>query len=289
VRWETVLSIHQLCVGSRSHAFRPWRRSVVASLGRWFDPLRSLAAPGARLPGVLAPVAGIPRLGAGSDEDRDVVDRDVVDSDDVDSDDVDHLGTLLRRYHRVALLPYWSRIRGVVRAERSRCLRTLAAGGYEELLATLHPSLRWRQPVLEVGHPVDADLHLRGRGLTLVPSFFCWGLPVALADHDLPPVLVYPAVVGRPFPEGGCRTRHTGASDSLGSLLGKTRAAVLLAVEDGCTTTELGRRVGVSASSACEHAAVLRNAGLITTTRCGGRVLHTVTHVGEAFVSDTWR
>src|SRR5438876_12229110 len=43
-----------------------------------------------------------------------------------------------------------------------------------------------------VRYPVHRDLRLDGRGLRLVPSFFCRGTPVALADPELPPTLVYP-------------------------------------------------------------------------------------------------
>lgn len=42
--------------------------------------------------------------------------------------------------------------------------------------------LRRRPPVLEVACPrqaEDRDLRLNGRGLTLVPSYFNWGEPVA--------------------------------------------------------------------------------------------------------------
>ncbi|MFD1044932.1 hypothetical protein ACFQ1S_04640 [Kibdelosporangium lantanae] len=64
--------------------------------------------------------------------------------------------------------------------------------GLEHVLGTLHPSIRWRAPVLEVSYPVDQDLHLDGRGLVLVPSFFCQGLPTSFCDNELQPVLVYP-------------------------------------------------------------------------------------------------
>lgn len=61
--------------------------------------------------------------------------------------------------------------------------------------------------------------------------------------------------------------------------LGRTRAAVLLTVADraGCTTTELSITAGVSVSTASEHTTVLRQAGLITTTRHHKAVLHTMT------------
>ncbi|MFF4273396.1 hypothetical protein [Streptomyces sp. NPDC001536] len=57
----------------------------------------------------------------------------------------------------------------------------------------LAPSIRWRPPVLELGkYPTECDIHLNGRGLLLIPSYFCRNTPVSLADPDLPPVLLYP-------------------------------------------------------------------------------------------------
>ncbi|MGW6529449.1 winged helix-turn-helix domain-containing protein [Streptomyces venezuelae] len=53
----------------------------------------------------------------------------------------------------------------------------------------------------------------------------------------------------------------------LEELLGRTRAAVLEEVADGCSTTDLARRVRLSASSASQHATVLRKVDLITTGR----------------------
>ncbi|MGW0561714.1 hypothetical protein ACWDZ4_14150 [Streptomyces sp. NPDC003016] len=42
----------------------------------------------------------------------------------------------------------------------------------------------WRPPVLEVDHPVGRDLQLEGRGLLLIPSYFCWRRPITLIDED---------------------------------------------------------------------------------------------------------
>src|SRR2546423_1252329 len=56
------------------------------------------------------------------------------------------------------------------------------------------------------------------------------------------------------------------------------------ACRPGRTTGELASLVGVSAASASQHAAVLRKAGLITTVRDGGRVLHTLAPTGVALL-----
>jgi Helix-turn-helix domain len=67
-------------------------------------------------------------------------------------------------------------------------------------------------------------------------------------------------------------TRYRGAS-------GEERAQ-LSAIAQGCTTTELADRVGISLAAASQHASVLRDAGLITTRRQGSAVLHVLTPLG---------
>jgi len=72
---------------------------------------------------------------------------------------------------------------------------------------------------------------------------------------------------------------------ALDALIGRTRAAVLHCVEDGCSTTELACRCGVSIASASQHASVLRDAGLLLTQRRGGSVLHSLTSLGAAVLT----
>ncbi|WP_454856268.1 tyrosine-type recombinase/integrase [Promicromonospora soli] len=69
--------------------------------------------------------------------------------------------------------------------------------------------------------------------------------------------------------------------EGLAALLGHSRALALLALRHPCSTTELARRVGVSAGTASRHATALRAAGLVTSTRHGSVMLHHVTHLGR--------
>jgi hypothetical protein len=136
--------------------------------------------------------------------------------------------------------------------------------------------------VLEVDYPVEHDIHLGGRGLLLVPSVFCWRVPVTLIDPGLPPVLVYPVTRGPDWwqPAAGGRGAKT-----LANLLGPTRAACLRVIENGCTTTELARRTGVSPPTASQHAGALREAGLTASTRRANTMLHTLTPLGAALLA----
>ncbi|MFE6285003.1 ArsR family transcriptional regulator [Streptomyces sp. NPDC057877] len=184
---------------------------------------------------------------------------------------------LLREYHDAVVAPYAEHARARVEAERAARCRALLDGGVEGMLASLGPRMRWRAPVLEVYYPAeDRDLYLRGRGLTLVPSYFTWGAPVSFADPGLPPVLWYPLLDEQREPGGELTGRP------LTALLGRARAAALHAAVAGATTGELARAAGVSASAASRHATALRDAGLITSVRDGARVLHTLTPVGAA-------
>ncbi|MEU1392785.1 MULTISPECIES: helix-turn-helix domain-containing protein [unclassified Nonomuraea] len=136
--------------------------------------------------------------------------------------------------------------------------------------------MRWRPPVLEADYATGRyEIHLRGRGLTLIPSYFGRFAPVAMADTSLPPVLVFP--IQHETPGSGPEP-----DDALPDLLGATRARVLrcIAAATGCTTGELARRTGASLSSASAHAQVLQRAGLITSTRHANMVIHQLTRLG---------
>ncbi|MFH8760572.1 ArsR/SmtB family transcription factor [Streptomyces atroolivaceus] len=191
---------------------------------------------------------------------------------------------MVRAYHDAVVAPYEEQTQARIEAERAVRCRGLLDGGVEGMLSGLGPMLRWRPPVLEVSYPkqaADRDLYLDGRGLTLVPSYFNWGEPVAFADPQLPPVLWYsmlhePSPLDAPYEEAADRPLIT--------LLGRARAVALRAASTGATTTEIARAAGVSTSSASRHATALRDARLITTVRHGPAVLHTLTPAGASLL-----
>jgi hypothetical protein len=191
------------------------------------------------------------------------------------------LGDAAAAYHRVGIAPHWAHVRRLVDADRARRGRILLDGGVEALLSTLHPTIRWRPPVLYVGlcTPNDFDVDLCGRGLVLQPSVFAATGSGVIYPPDGQPVLGYPV--------GGASLGPAAPPDRrLAALLGRTRAAVLdlVATTAACTTTEIARRLDISPASASTHAAVLRDAGLIATERHGSAVLHMVTSRGVALL-----
>ena len=183
-------------------------------------------------------------------------------------------------YHDL-IQPYWHRIKATLHAEQAARRRTLNREGASRLLASLQgPRIRWRPPVLELLMPSCVDMDLGGRGLALVPSVFIGKDPSLHEnpnDEDETPRLILPAAdAGRAWIWE--RRRSPGAA--LAALVGRNRAAVLASVADGCTTTELAKRAGVSLAAASQHAAVLRGAGLIASRRQGSAVLHVLTPLG---------
>lgn len=190
------------------------------------------------------------------------------------------LGDAVTWYHRTVLEPAWPDIGAEVHADRRIRAHDLTTGGLDRMLGNLLPCVRWEPPVLRVDYPVERDLELAGRGLTLIPSYFCHGKPVALIDADLPPVLVHPLGIS-PLP--GCAP----APRALADLIGGTRAEVLHALEVPRTTTGIAAHVRVSPASASKHAAALRAAGLVTSVRRANTMLHTITELGARLLNET--
>lgn len=195
-----------------------------------------------------------------------------------DVDALNGLGNAVRDYHQVAIAPFQSLVHSAVAADRASRTRSLLGGGVEGLFAGLSPLMRWTSPVLEMHYAVDKELVLGGRGLRLVPSYFCHRVPLTLADPDLPPVLIYPI-----------DQRHrwhpaAAAQPGLNALMGRNRSAVLHALDSSATTTQLARMLRISPAAASRHTTVLREAGLIHTHREGTAVLHTLTPLGTALL-----
>lgn len=140
---------------------------------------------------------------------------------------------MLTHYHGVCVAPYWEQVEHRVTAERELRVRILLSGGSEQLLRSLPGPIRWDGDALVADYPVRRDLPAAGRGLTLVPAFFCWQQPVSLVDADLPPVLVYP--VGH-FDDDVVRARSSGG---LTALLGPTRARMRRRVAVGQETPDV--------------------------------------------------
>ncbi|MFD4644419.1 ArsR family transcriptional regulator [Lentzea sp. NPDC058436] len=288
--WEILLSLHVLRQRSATPVFGTWRATARTTLpddARW---LMQLAPPVGYSPDFLTPTAGSCAVDAGIDavlstpveslradlgqlDCRQRLDprTHLLACGDVAT--LDSLGDALRAYYSSALAPIWSDVRAVVDADRAVRARSFLDNGCEGMLASLHPTITWTPSVLSIESRFpQRDVHLRGQGLVLVPSYFCWERPIMLRDQSRTPVLVYPIARDLHVTSAGKRP--------LEALLGRTRAAALEVIAGGCTTTELARRLGISAASASAHASVLRDAGLAVAQRHRNSVLHTASALG---------
>jgi DNA-binding transcriptional ArsR family regulator len=301
VMWETTLSLIRLQGRYGLAAFGGWRGQVAGKVDRSVRLLLPLLPTEGYFADFLTPGQGLGGLAAGIDAVRRTprgrlrTEVQLLSASrrlpvwtsrlaEGDVQTMEWLGQALERYFSAAVDPYWSTVVRQVEADRALRTRAFLDGGCEGVLASLRSFARWRPPVLEVNYPVDRDLHLGGRGLLLVPSLFCYELPVTLLDEEQQPVLVYPIDRGLWFPNCAVAGAPVASTRPLAPLLGPTRATVFAVVDSGCTTTELARRAGISLASASEHASVLREAGLLATQRRGGSVLHSLTPLGIALL-----
>ncbi len=188
---------------------------------------------------------------------------------------------LLRAYWERALAPHWPRIRALLEGDVLHRAREMADGGAERLFADVDPTVSWDDGVLSIDKgTVEQDVDLRDRGLLFVPSAFAWPDVVLVTDPRWQPTLVYPARgVGTLW-----ETDRPAAPDALGALLGRVRAAVLMALDRPRSTTELARSLGVSAGGVSQHLGILREAGLVHGHRVGRVVLYLRSPAGDGLV-----
>lgn len=180
-----------------------------------------------------------------------------------------------------AIAPVWMQLERLLRADIAVRSRRIAADGIGETIATLHERVSWADGAVRVQLNIWSEtVDCRGSGLVLVPSVMgSLGCSV-LTEAPAPPTLFYPA-------QGVTATwarEPATVADALGALLGPARAQILLGAHEPRTTTQVAHDGGIAISTASHHLAVLRDAGLVTATREGARMIHRRTPLGEALV-----
>jgi DNA-binding transcriptional ArsR family regulator len=199
---------------------------------------------------------------------------------DADPSVLDALVAAMRAYFHQVLEPDWAALTRTHQQLVGEAAARYARTGVEGLLTGLHPGIRWRSPVLEVDTWQDADVRLGGHGLFLLPSPFAGPRPRVLIRAGRPALVVYPVdapagLDGRP------------AADPLAALFGRTRGAVLVQVTrpGRHTTSSIARHTGISVSSSSEHLSALRAAGLVSSRRDGGAIVHRATALGQGLTA----
>lgn len=181
----------------------------------------------------------------------------------------------LRALFRACMADDWPDIRRRLRADLGHRTETMLSGGPTAVLRTLHPEMTWQDGRLIVGGTASGLRRAPGEtGLRLMPCAFGRDGLHPLTDASGQPVLVYSALPQEAPAKSNSR-------DLLVVLLGAGRARALRALAGSpASTSELARRLGVSAPTASVHAATLREAGLTASMRDGRSVLHCVTPLG---------
>ncbi|KPI04200.1 regulatory protein ArsR [Actinobacteria bacterium OK074] len=297
--WEIAASLHRFQTRDGRWAYAHWHRTAVSALrdNGLERAVKSVLLPlfprASYLPDFLTPLDGKEGLAAGIDAILATPSAQVASETErlartvgappwvhrlTEGEPREGVVRVLRDYYDAVIAPYEETLQDRLCTERVRRAAALFHGGIGDVLGSLAPTISWRPPVLEVGlYPEDRDVRLDGRGLLLIPSYFCWNSAIALADSDLPPVLLYP-LHHAPAPAPGADR------EPLHALLGATRFAILRATAIGATTGEAARRSGVTPTTASHHTAVLRDAGLIASHRHANTVLHTLTPLGAALL-----
>lgn len=182
-----------------------------------------------------------------------------------------------------ALAPVWPQLERLLRADIAVRSRRFATAGIGATVSTLHPRITWHEGAVRVElllHREAIDCH--GSGLVLVPSVFSGGCS-AITEPPAQPTLFYPAA-------GVTASWTRDAAESaaaLGALLGPARAEILLASHAPRTTSQVAADTGIAVSTASHHLTILRESGLIDSTRDGASVRHVRTPLGEALVGST--
>lgn len=301
--WELVLSLQLAQSATVPAPLRGWHRSLSSrpvstdAVRRSLAMLRWLVPPAGSFPDFLTPARLVRELDAGCEAILCTPSRRLTAElgelaaqrrlpgwarrlGRGDRDVVRAMVGAVRDVHDLLVAPHWPAVLASTELDRASRVRALARHGVGALLSGLPGTSSWDGHVLHTRTPGDRTVHLGGRGLVLLPSYFCRGYGFTWTDEELPPVLVYP--VQRPGAGNGQAGDVGEVPASLVALLGLTRAGCLRVLRTPCTTTELARRLGVSAGTASKQATVLRDAGLVTSHRRGGSVLHGLTALGAA-------
>ncbi|GIH11744.1 transcriptional regulator [Rhizocola hellebori] len=195
---------------------------------------------------------------------------------------LDRIVAALRQCFRAAIEPHWERITRLLEADIAYRAGILAQDGIEGLFTDLHDEVSWRDGELVV-HPNRATpnrkVALRGHGLVLCPSVFCWPRVAAAMEPVTAGTLRYPA-------RGVATLWETPqpAPGAVAALIGRSRAAIMTLLSAPHTTADLARLLELTPGAVSQHLGVLRDAGLVATHRDGRAVLHLRTERAAALL-----
>lgn len=192
----------------------------------------------------------------------------------------------LRTFWQRTVEPYWPSIRAVLEDDVAHRGGQIVGGGIYDLFLDIHPEASVDGELLRIHKPhlQDANTTYASTRLTLVPSVFTY--PKLVIDHDEAGhvVLIYGARgVGKTW-EGLNRPVARDDTHHLATLIGRTRAAILLRLDVPMTTSQLAAELGQSNATVSEHLTCLRSAGLLVSRRNGRRVYYRQTPLAASLI-----
>ncbi len=171
----------------------------------------------------------------------------------------------------------WPRRRALLERDVVQRAGLLATYGWAEAIEGLRSDYRWLgDGDLQINDWDSPPYVIDGARLVLVPTGFTRGWISVDPPHGY--ALVYPA-------RGIAAAMDERQPDATDRLLGPARAAVLRALDQPASTTQLVGALGLSLGSVGGHLAVLRDSGLVSRARSGRSVLYRRTALGDALVS----
>lgn len=195
-----------------------------------------------------------------------------------------YVADVLAAAWQALLEPEWQTLRAILERDVVYRAGQLTSRGWAAALGDLHPDLAWDRGRIVLNRMSGyQDGALGGRGLLFVPSVFVWPKLALGLDPPWPPSLIYPARGVAALWERPGTASASGTT--LDRLLGPSRAAILITLEEPASTTQLVATLGQSLGGIGDHLAVLREAGLISRARSGRSVLYRRTPVGDALVA----
>jgi len=198
-------------------------------------------------------------------------------------DAVERLADALFTVWSEVLRPRWRESLEVLENDIEYHARRLSREGLEGLFADLSPLVWLEGRDLKVLQRTTGTRSLGGRGLLLVPSLSLEPGVATETEEPALPALFYGARGTATIGHRG----HAPAAASLRSLLGPTRATILLAIGEPTSTTRLARALGLSAGGVADHLKVLADGGLAARARVGLEVRYRQTALARELVEGT--
>jgi hypothetical protein len=152
------------------------------------------------------------------------------------------LADLIYALWEAVVEPRWQQLQDLLERDVLYRSRLLARGGLTALFSDLEPLITLRERTLFVNLRTEGNRIAGGGGLRLMPSAFLW--PTLSSSRGSQQTLIYPSRgAGLLF-----WTEH-GAGETMGKLIGSTRAVILEQVGEGSHTSALARSLGTSSIS----------------------------------------